>query len=130
MRPTQHTGGMTMAQLYRFYLHVEGGDSRTAALVWADSDSEALELGFEVIGPAKTGQLLAAEGGESDEVFFSTENVLERAKDETARDLELLESTLRTLLHDYIEEMKPHLSGSTIANQAYIYADDVMRFAK
>jgi hypothetical protein len=128
MRPTQHTGGMTMAQLYRFYLHVEGGDSRTAALVWADSDSEALELGFEVIGPAKTGQLLAAEGGESDEVFFSTENIVEYAKQFADRDD--IVYCLREGLYDYIAEMNPHMSESIIANQAYIYADDVMRFAK
>jgi len=118
-----------MAQLYRFYLHVEGGDSRTAALVWADSDSEALDKGFAEIGPAKTEKLLAAEGGESDEVFFSTENIVEYAKQFADRDD--IVDCLREGLYDYIAEMAPsNMAESTIASQAAIMADDVMQSAK
>ena len=130
MRPTQHTGGMTMAQLYRFYLHVEGGDSRTLALVWADSDSEALDKGFAAIGEQRAKKIRAMYDADDEDVFFSTMNVLELAREMKAHD-RTLEEELDEVLWDCISEMAPSdMSESTIANQVAIYAADVMRSAK
>lgn len=119
-----------MAQLYRFYLHVEGGDSWTAALVWADSDSEALDKGFAAIGEKRAKQVRAMYDADDEDVFFSTMNVLEFAREMKAHD-RTLDEELREVLYDCISEMAPSsMSESTIANQACIYADDVMRSAK
>jgi hypothetical protein len=118
-----------MAQLYRFYLHVEGGDSRTAALVWADSDSEALEFGFEAIG-TRAHLLRAMYDADDEDVFFSTMNVLEYAREMKAHD-RTLDEELREVLYDCISEMAPsNMAESTIASQAAIMADDVMQSAK
>ncbi len=130
MRPTQRTGGMTMAQLYRFYLHVEGGDSWTLKLVWADSDSEALDKGFAAIGEQRAKKIRAMYDADDEDVFFSTMNVLELAREMKAHD-RTLEEELDEVLWDCISEMAPSdMSESSIANQVAIYAADVMRSAK
>ena len=119
-----------MAQLYRFYLHVEGGDSWTLKLVWADSDSEALDKGFEAIGEQRAQQIRAMYDADDEDVFFSTMNVLELAREMKAHD-RTLEEELHEVLYDCITEMMPSVtSESTIASQVAIYAADVMRGEK
>ena len=119
-----------MAQLYRFYLHVEGGDSWTLALVWADSDSEALDKGFAAIGEQRAKKIRAMYDADDEDVFFSTMNVLEYAREMKAQD-RTLDEELDEVLWDCISEMAPSgMSTSTIASQVAIYAADVMRSAK
>ncbi len=119
-----------MAQLYRFYLHVEGGDSRTAALVWADSDSEALDKGFAAIGEKRAKQIRAMYDADDEDVGFSTMNVLEFAREMQAHD-RTLDEELREVLYDCISEMAPSsMSESIIASQAAIYAGAILADAK
>jgi hypothetical protein len=116
-----------MRKLYRFYLHVEGGDSRTAALIWANSDSEAMDKGFEEIGERKAAKMLADAQGDDDseDVFFSALDVLEEARG-LARPDHPLYFAVSDLLWDYIGEYAPALlPESSRANQVAIYREEM-----
>ncbi len=118
-----------MARFYRFYV-TNGEDSQTAALVWADSDSEALDVGFEKISGVQY-QLLAKDWGirptepGDDDAFFTTSCILDDARLMVGDVI----NNLDDLLWQYLEEMNPQGSESSRAEVMRRLRDDILRLS-
>lgn len=124
-----------MAQFYRFYV-TNGEDSQTAALVWADSDSEALDAGFEEISGVRY-RLLAKEWGINpsepgdDDAFFTTSCILDEARGLVLVDGKdgTVTEALGELLWDYLTEMSPNSPESSRGDTMRELCGEILRLS-
>jgi hypothetical protein len=118
-----------MAKFYRFYV-TDGEDAQTAALLWADSDTEALVAGFEDISGVRY-RVLAAEWGVrptepgEDDAFFTTSCILDDAREMGGE----LADNVDDLLWQYIGEMVPSMGESTRAEVVRRIRDEILRMS-
>lgn len=121
-----------MAQLYRFYI-TNGEDAETLGLVWADSDADAYNKGFEQV-PMRRLRMAAdkwiTDDNSAEDTFYTTLNILDEAQavmPKTTPSQTPLADAIDELLWQYIEEMSPAMSESTRASQMSGLRDEMLK---
>lgn len=120
-----------MAQLYRFYV-TNGEDSQIVSLVWANSDSEAYDKGFDEMSRAKYNKLCYDWAMDDErmsvEAFFTTSCIMDEARGLVLVDGKdgTVTEALEELLWDYLTEMNPSGAESARGDKMRQLRDEIL----